>query len=144
MTRLSAIALAACASLMATSVASANPAHLGASLKDVQAQYSDSSRIKLSTGETALELRDVDYGGVHWAKIDFVFNGSGRLASLQMHSNQIGFDEALDLANRQQSTREGVHDADSLGSGSADMQIRVCEGDGGEITFAYEPTTSIS
>ena len=144
MTKLSAIALAACASLMTTNVASANSTHLGMGLKDVQAQYADSSRIKLANGETALELREVDYGGVRWARVDFVFNGYGRLESLEMHTKQMSFDQALDMANRQQSTPDGVHDADAIGSARDNMEIRVCEGDDGEITFAYEPTTSIS
>ena len=144
MTKLLAIALVAGASLVISSVACAEPTHLGTRMKEVQAQYADASRIKLPSGMTALELRNIDYGGVRWAKVDFVFNGYGRLASLEMQTKQIGFGQALDMANRQQSSANGLHDADSLGSAADDMQIRVCENDDGEITFAFEPTTSVS
>ena len=94
--------------------------------------------VQLSTRTKALELTEVDYDGVRWAHVDFLFDVNGRLASLAMHTRAVSFEKALDMARRQEAEPDGVQDADYPSISPAKMQIRVCEDDDGEITFAYE------
>lgn len=143
MKHVSKIAIATFASLVA-GAATAAPVHLGSNITDIRSHYAQAVRVHLPTGGAALEITDIDYAGVHWAKVDFVLDAYDRLSSLAMHTTAVSYDQALAMALQQQSGPGGLQAAATRAGAAGDVQIRVCEDDGGEITVAYELQASTS
>ena len=144
MKHVSKIAMATFASLVAAGAAAAAPVHLGSNITEIRSHYAQAVRVHLPTGGAALEIADIDYAGVHWAKVDFVLDAQDRLSSLAMHTKAVSYDQALAMASKQQSDPGGYQAAATQAGAAGNVQIRVCEDDGGEITVAYELETSTS
>ena len=131
-------------SLATTGAVSAAPIHLGSGLKQVKALYSKAISVDLPAGAHALELSDIDYDGVRWARVDFIFDANSQLTSLAMHTKALSFDQALELASRQEAGVSRLEDTKDAGLEITPMEIRVCEDDDGEVTFSFEQRTAVS
>ena len=100
--------MSAIVSLLAVGAVSAAPVRFGASLTQVQALYTHAVRVDLPTGAHALEVSDINYNGVRWGKIDFIFNTENRLTSLTMRTKSLSFNQALALAAREEPSLSGL------------------------------------
>ena len=115
---------------------------LGASYQQVVDRYAKASRV-LVDGAAALELHDVDYAGLRWGRIDFIFDHSRHLSRLQMTTAAAGYDAVLALASQQ--LNQTPDSEPSLASDApSNLQIRVCEDEAGAVTVTYEPYSSSS
>ena len=140
--------VACCAAIavgLAGSADSAGAEALGARFEQVRDTYPGAAYVKME-GRAALELKDEDYGGVHWDRIDFIFDAAGRLDHLSMSTASSSYEAVRRLAELQltppastqvarMASREEVTD---------EMEIRICESDDGQVTMTYEPTSTLS
>ena len=115
---------------------------LGATYRTVQARYVDAKPISLSEHARELELSEIDYAGVRWSKVDFIFGPSARLERMVLRTHTASFEQVLGLAQRQPERRGGK--VAVLDEVAPTMQMRVCEGVDGEISLTYEPLASPS
>ena len=124
---------------------SASAQSLGASLAAVKHAYPDATAVRVG-GHSVLELTNIDYVGLRWSKVDFVFDATGHLAHLSMDTTAAGYADVLKLATLQMNppmaARNGVTQAAE--DASDDMQVRVCEGDNGHIEMTFEPVSTLS
>ena len=130
--------------LMSTAASTASAQALGASVAAVKRAYPAAASVRIGRAR-ALELADVDYAGVHWSKVDFVFDATGRLDRMVMNSSAIAYEAALKLAQLQMDApgpASGLETASE--DASPDMEIRVCEGDSGAVTMTFEHVTTLS
>ena len=134
-----ALALAG-ASFVGVHANAATPNRLGASFADVRAAYPEGHVVRLPGGQRAIELEGVDYRGLQWKRVDFEFDASDRLAALAMKTRAARYEQILALAEADPSPSQVEMTADS--PIQADMQIRVCEGDDGEVTLRFEPISA--
>ena len=135
-----------CLGALVTAVGtSASAQSLGASRAMVKHAYPDAVTARVG-GQSALELTDIDYAGLRWSKVDFVFDATGHLARLSMDTTAAGYGDVLKLATLQMNppaaARNGVTQAAE--DASDDMQVRVCEGDNGQIEMTFEPVSTLS
>ena len=129
----------AVASLAGTRQAAAAP-HLGSTYKSVKADYAQAAVTGTANHGKVLELREVDYAGIRWDRVDFQFDAQDRLATLSLHTGTARYETVLAMAQMQSQQPDGVASTtDSVGD---DMQVRVCEGDDGAVTMTYEPAAS--
>ena len=76
--------------------------------------------------------------------MDFVFDASGHLSRLQMTSRAATYDTILRVASAQLQASGPIRSMAAAERAGREMQIRVCEGDGGEVTLTYEALTQVS
>lgn len=118
---------------------------LGAQFAQLRYAYPQADSVQVE-GHRALELRQEDYGGVHWDRVDFVFNAAGRLDHLSMSTASASYETVQRLAMLQLSPPSAASSpaAASDEDLSDDMQIRICESDDGQVTMTFEPTATLS
>ena len=143
---MSALKQVLCLATLVTAIGtSASAQSLGASLAVVKHAYPDAVAVRVG-GDAALEMTDVDYAGLRWSKVDFVFDATGHLSHLSMDTTAAGYADVLKLATLQMNPpttgANGVTQAAE--DASDDMQVRVCEGDNGQIEMTFEPVSTLS
>ena len=114
---------------------------LGADFSAVRRVYADARVVRIGEAQ-ALELRDIDYAGLHWRAVDFVFNRAGRLDHLTMTTEAASYDEVLKVAST--SLKEVPSVSTAAAVGGEDMQIKVCEQRGGGVSVTYEAVPVLS
>ena len=135
-----------CLGALVTAVGtSASAQSLGASLAAVKHAYPDATTVRVG-GRSALELIDIDYAGVRWSKVDFVFDATGHLAHLSMDTIAADYANVLKLATLQMNppTIDNSGVTKAVEEASDDMQVRVCEGDNGQVEMTFEPVSTLS
>ena len=132
---------AGAALIVTASSGAAQAQTLGATFSLVHQAYANARSVQMGDVQ-ALELRDVDYAGLHWKVVDFVFNKAGRLEHLTMSSDVASYDDVLHIAATRMQEPPSVSAA--AAPGGRDLQIRVCEQRGGGVTVTYEPASTLS
>ena len=131
--------------VFAVGATSASAQSLGASLGAVKHAYPQAAAVRMDARD-ALELSNVDYAGLRWSKVDFVFDATGHLSRLTMATTGASYSAVLKLAEVQLNSAppsvKGLATADE--DVSTDLQIRVCEGDDGEVVMTFEPVSVLS
>ena len=124
---------------------SASAQSLGASLRAVKHAYPQAAAVRVGARD-ALELSNIDYAGLRWSKIDFVFDATGHLSRLTMATSGASYGAVLKLAELQLNfplpSTGGATRANE--PASDDVQSRVCEGDDGQVEMTFEPVSVLS
>ena len=110
----------------------------GASLQGIKAQYQQSLTSGTSSNTPILALQDVDYDGVRWSTVRFIFGASHRLEALTMTTRSIGYEELVARVRAGSRPPQILSSADQI---SPAFQIRVCDEGDGRVTLTYEPAT---
>lgn len=110
---------------------------LGSALADVRAAY-PGARIQNGAGEVTLRMTEVDYQGLHWETVDFVFDRAQRLSAVRFNTRTESFAKVQKLVMAQmQATDFGVQL--TSGARSDAFQIKLCTGaDGVTVTVERE------
>ena len=131
--------------VFAAGATSASAQTLGASLSAVKHVYPQAAAVHVGARD-ALELSNIDYAGLRWSKVDFVFDATGHLSRLTMATAGASYDAVLKLAevqlNPASPSVEALSRADE--GASTDLQIRVCESDDGQVEMTFEPVSVLS
>jgi len=127
--------------MLAPGFATAAPLKMGAPFGVVRAAFANAKEIR-GAGRRVLEVRTPHFAGVVWRKADFAFDGTDHLKSVTLSTTGYSFAQienlmadALAKVDAAPPGQEGLAQ-DAQG----DVQIRICEGDKGEITVTFERT----
>lgn len=119
----------------------ASAQQIGTAYDAIRSRYAEARLVRLDGGRRALELVDIDHGGVRWSKIDFIFGPGDRLTNLTLSTRRASYSDVLKLA-QQTIAETGTRRNAALESAGEDMQLRVCDSGDGEITLTYEALSS--
>ena len=118
---------------------------LGSSMARVASAYPQARAARADSGEAELELSDVTYGGGRWSKIDFVFDGAGRLARVRLSTRALSFAQLrAELETRYDNYVAAAQAVGASAPAGDDLQLRICEAGDGAVSLTYErPTTAL-
>jgi len=121
--------------------AAAAPLKLGAPFGVVRAAFANAKEIH-SASQRVLEVITPHFAGVVWRKADFAFDGTDHLKFVTLSTTGYSFAQ---IENLMAAALAQVDAAPPGQEGLAqdvqgDVQIRICEGDKGEITVTFERT----
>ena len=129
---------------LAVSAGAASAQSLGASVSSIKRLYPEAASTRVGTN-TALEMKDLDYAGVRWGQVDFIFDATGHLSRLSMDTSATSYDAVLQLAQLQLNPTTAVAGlARAADDASPEMEIRVCESGDGKVTMTFEPVSTVS
>ena len=117
---------------------------LGSSFARVALAYPQARALVADGGERELELTDVSYGGGRWSTVDYVFDGTGRLARVRLSTRALSFAQL----RAQLQTRYDAYLAAAQAMGVSaraddDLQLRICQSSDGAVSLTYEKPTTV-
>lgn len=114
---------------------------LGASFASVQADYPQATVADAHGAGRRLELHDIDYAGLHWKTVAFVFDAQDHLQAVKLNTRTETLESVQNVVLAQmQALDSGLIQA--ADDGADTMQIRVCESSDSGVTLTMEPITS--
>ena len=123
---------------------SARPTHAatppGAISQEIKPHYASSESLEATLKSSVLSLQDVDYDGVRWSSVRFIFGPARRLQSLTMSTRMISYSELIARVRRGNGPPELLSAAAQ--NPSAAFQTRICDEGDGRVTLTYEPVTT--
>lgn len=136
--------LAAAALLCAVAaphVALAKGIELGATFATVQADYPAATVAAPHGGSRRLELHEIDYAGLHWKTVAFVFDAQDHLQAVKLNTRTETLESVQGVVLAQmQALDSGLTQA--ADDGADTMQIRVCESSDTGVTLTMEPMST--
>jgi hypothetical protein len=120
---------------MPASAVETAPAALGSALADVQAAY-PAAQMQKGTSEVALRLTEVEYQGLHWETVDFVFDQAQRLSAVRFSTRTESMAKVQKLVMAQMEAPAFGVQLTSGARGDA-FQIKLCTSDAG-VTVTVE------
>ena len=110
---------------------------LGASLDTVRVAYPDAQLKGVDGQGPRLELKDIDYAGLHWGKLAFVFDDQRRLQAVKLTTKSETLEAVQGVVMAQmQALDSGLIPAADESPDT--LQIRVCESSDSGVTLTLE------
>ena len=121
---------------LAPQAALAAAPRLGSTIDQVQSAYPTAALQAPSAGKQTLRLTNIDYAGLNWGSVEFVFDVSHRLEAVRLTTTRESFATVQKLLATTLSSGSGLIDASDFMTEA--FQIRICESSVTGVTLTLE------